>query len=73
MFQMHPDEIHSYVDSRQEIVQQGIIASRHPGDLAGLRELIGRILIATGERIQGRQAAARTAAPIPGRVMQLAR
>lgn len=73
MFQMHPHEIHDHVQLRQEIVQEGIVAARHPGDLAGLREMIGRSLIAVGERIQGRQGAARTVAPIPGCVMQLAR
>ena len=73
MFQMHPDEIHAHVDFRQEIVQRGFDAARHPGDLAALRELIGRFLIAVGERVRGRQAPTENTVPIPGRVMQLAR
>lgn len=73
MIQMHPDELHSHVDLRQDIVRQGVIASRHPGDLAGLRERIGQLLISVGERVRGHQVSVSAAAPIPGRVMQLAR
>jgi hypothetical protein len=73
MFQMHPDEFQSHITLRQEIVQQGINASRHPGDLAGLRAMIGRMLIAAGQRISGRELTGSTAVTIPGRVMQLAR
>lgn len=72
MFQMHPDEFESHIALRQEIVQQGIDAARHPGDLAGLRAMIGRVLIAAGERIRGRDLST-TASPIPRRVIQLAR
>jgi hypothetical protein len=72
MFQIHPDDIDAHVHLRQEIVQQGVSASRHPGDLAGLRELIGRFLIATGEKVRGCQAQAATSLAT-GSVMQLAR
>jgi hypothetical protein len=72
MFQIHPADIDAYVHLRQEIVQQGINASRHPGDLAGLRDLIGRVLITAGEKIRGCQAQA-AASQVPGSVMQMAR
>ena len=39
MFQIHPDDIDAHVHLRQEIVQQGINASRHPGDLAGYPDI----------------------------------
>jgi hypothetical protein len=55
MFPLHPDDAHSSVQLRQSIVRQGMIAARRPGDLAALRERIGAMLIAAGQRIQGRQ------------------
>lgn len=72
MFQIHPVDIDAHVHLRQEIVQQGVNASRHPGDFAGLRDLIGRVLITAGEKIRGCHAQA-SASPLPGSVMQLAR
>lgn len=72
MFQIHPDDINTHIHLRQEIVQQGIDASRHPGDLAGLRDLIGRFLITAGEKVRGCQAQA-TTSQVPGSIMQLAR
>lgn len=56
MFHIHPDDAHSSVQLRQSIVRQGMIAARRPGDLAALRERIGTLLIAAGQRIQGRPA-----------------
>ena len=56
MFQSHPDDAHSFVQLRQSIVRQGMTAARRPGDLAALRERIGTMLIAAGQRIQGRPA-----------------
>lgn len=63
MFQIHPDDAHSFVQLRQSIVRDGMIAARRPGDLAALRERIGALLIATGQRLQGQQAARPSAMP----------
>ena len=57
MFQIHPDDAHSSVQLRQFIVRQGMAAARRPGDLAAIRERAGTLLIALGERLQGRQPA----------------
>jgi hypothetical protein len=75
MFDLHPDDATERIELRQQIVQQGVMASRHPGDLAGIRDLIGRLFISTGERIRGcqRQAAESGTPPVPSRLMQLAR
>jgi hypothetical protein len=55
MFDLHPDQASYRVQIRQEIIQQGVSASRQPGDVSALRELVGRVLISTGERIRGQQ------------------
>lgn len=55
MFHIHPDDAPSTIQLRQTIVRQGVLASRRPGDFAGLRERIGLFLIGMGQRIQGRQ------------------
>jgi hypothetical protein len=75
MFDMHPHDSNELIELRQEIVRQGVLASRHPGDVAGIREVIGRLLITTGERIRGcqRQATPANTPPIPSRLMQIAR
>ena len=75
MFDMHPDDANERIELRQQIVQQGVIASRHPGDVAGIRDLIGQFFISTGERIRGcqRQAAEAETTPAPSRLMQMAR
>jgi hypothetical protein len=75
MFDMHPHDTNGLIELRQQIVQQGVLASRHPGDLAGIRDMVGRLLISTGERIRGcqRQATPVSTPPIPSRLMQLAR
>ena len=66
MCQIQPDDAHSSVQLRQSIVRQGMMAARRPGDLAALRERIGALLIAVGQRIQGRQAS------LPARMPQRA-
>lgn len=71
MIQIHPDDATTSIQLRQAIVRQGIAAARHPGDIAGLRERIGRLLISAGQRIQGRRAELK--APLTTRVAQLAR
>jgi hypothetical protein len=71
MHQIHPDDASSTIELRHSIIRQGVQASRHPGDLAGMREKIGLLLIAAGKRIQGRQAS--LASPMPNRAMQPAR
>lgn len=55
MFQIHPDDARSSIQLRQSIVREGIMAARRPGDLSAIRERIGTLLIAAGQRIQGRQ------------------
>jgi hypothetical protein len=71
MHQIHPDDASSTIELRHSIIRQGVRAARHPGDLAGMREKIGHLLITAGKRIQGRQAT--LASPVPNRAMQPAR
>ena len=63
MSPIHPDDARSTVQLRQAIVRQGMLAARHPGDLAGFRERIGLFLIGMGQRIQGRQPTYQAAIP----------
>lgn len=71
MHQIHPDDAPATIELRHSIIRQGVHAARHPGDLAGMREKVGHLLIAMGKRIQGRQAT--LANPSPNRAMQPAR
>lgn len=71
MFQIHPDDARSSIQLRQSIVRDGLRAARRPGDLAAMRERIGMMLIAAGQRIQGRQAS--MTSRLPRRAMEPAR
>ena len=68
MFHIHPDDANSCIQLRQSIVRQGMKAARQPGDLAAMRERIGTMLIATGQRIQGQSAS--MPARMPQRTMK---
>jgi len=70
---IHPDDARHQIQIRQEIIRDGIIAARNPGDLAALRESIGQMLIRTGERIRGHQQRATIAVQPNSHVTQLAR
>lgn len=71
MFHIHPDDARSSIQLRQSIVRDGMKAARRPGDLAAVRERIGTMLIAAGQRIQGRQAS--LPSRLPNRAMEPAR
>lgn len=73
MYDMHPDHTHHRVQLRQEIVRQGVIAARYPGDLAAIREKIGQMLIVAGERIRGYQPRGAQPPMPPRRAAQFAR
>jgi hypothetical protein len=55
MIHIHPDDANISIQLRQSIVREGMLAARRPGDLAALRERIGQMLIAAGQKLQGSQ------------------
>lgn len=72
MYNTHHDTDYR-IAMRQEIVRQGIRAARHPGDLAAIREKIGRALISAGERVRGSEPRTMLPATPPRRMAQVAR